>query len=112
MSETAKERWERAQTVANKAYQEMQAELNPPIGPETEVWVSHNLLLTKKMTLKNLALQLKIPLSRLIDPGTSIKYASIAVEQNAYLIDPIPILDGGENEWDVEEDGWSVTEIR
>lgn len=110
MPETAKERWERAQQVSNKAYQEYLAEQTQEIGPETEVWVSHNLLLTKKMTLKDLALQIRQPVSALIDSETSIKYADTVVERNAQWIDPVTLPDS--DEWEVEEDGWSVTEVQ
>ena len=112
MPESTEERYKRSQEETNRLYTEYLAEKAKAIGPETEVWVSHNLRLTKKMTLKDLALQLRVPLSDLIDPERGIRYADTVVEKNAQWIDIITFPDGEDEDWEVEEDDWYVTEIR
>lgn len=107
MPETAQERYNRLQLEASKAFQTWQQELHPPIGPETEVWVTHTLSLIKKMTIKDLALQIRVPVSELIDPVKSIKDAGAVVEQNAEWLHEESV-----EHWEAEEDSWSVTEVR
>ena len=99
----------RLQQETADAFQEYQKELHPPIGPDTEVWVSRTLETTKRMTLKDLALQIRVPVSELIQPEGSIKYAGSVVEKNFEWIDEASL--SNEDGWEQESDCWSVTEV-
>lgn len=110
MPETTQETYNRLQREASKAFQKWQEELHPPIGPDTEVWVSRTLETTKKMTIKDLALQIRVPVSELIKPEGSIKYAGSVVEKNFEWIDEASL--SNEDGWEQESDFWSVTEVR
>ncbi len=72
-------------------------------GPETEVWVSHTLIFTKKMTLGDLAASLECGVHDLVDDN-SIKNARNTVSRLApdnFMID---------ND-DIDDEAWSVLEI-
>lgn len=104
--ETAQQRYNRLQLEASKAFQEWQQVLYPPLGPNTEVWVTHTLSLIKKMTIKDLALQIRVPVSELIQRD-SLKDAGAVVEKNSEWLHEESV-----EHWEAEEDGWSVTEVR
>jgi hypothetical protein len=106
--ESPKETSLRLQREASLAFQQWQESLHPPLGPDSEVWVHHTLVIYKKMTIADLARQIRIPVDHLIVNG-SIKDAGCVVEKNSEWIDIISLPE--EEDWKVDDDFWAVSEV-
>lgn len=106
-TEELKATYLKAQAKATKAYEELQEALHPEPTPDSEVMIYHTRGSYVTMTIKDLALALKVPVSEILDPDVSVKYAASAIE---HTIQNKAIPEWFEqNEPEIDEDHWSVT---
>lgn len=107
--ESAREHYFQLQRETAAAYLAWQKSENPPISPDTEVWVTRTLEVTKKMMIKDLALQIREPVFDLIKDG-SVKDAGNVIENKSHWIDKESV--SGEVGWETESDCWTVTRVK
>jgi len=94
--ETAVERYQRLAVETAAAYR---AAFEPPLGPDSEVVVERTVSTFRKFTVANLAHELRVPISAILDHGKLVTSA-------ANLVDALDWSDPEVNfeEWKLEED--------